>query len=356
MSYPEAEQSDPLSFVSTGKGEHVYIIVLNWNGWRDTIECLESLIRLDYPNYTIVVCDNASSDDSWDQIRRWVCGDVTASCTNRQLAHLISPPVAKPIPSISHSSPDASLNSPTPRCPLVLIQTGSNLGFAGGNNVGLRYALSHTDCKYFWLLNNDTVVKADSLSRMVEQMSSDQHLGICGSTLLDYASPQTIQTLGGKRYSSWNGRVLTRKHTMQLSSQSIDYVQGASMLVRREFLETVGLMEEGYFLYFEEIDWAMRSRGRFRLGYAPLSIVYHKEGASIGTHTRRQQRSLLAEHYATRNRLLFTRKFYPALVPSVLGCVILSFVHRLLVGDLSRARKIFAAAWEGLTCSKQSNY
>ncbi len=357
MSSTEGEEPEPLPSRHTDRGEHVCIIVLNWNGWQDTIECLESLLRLSYPSYTVVVCDNASSDDSWDQIHLWASGNLTASCTNPKLAHLTSPPVAKPVPSISYSSPQASLSSLTFECSLVLIQTGGNLGFAGGNNVGLRYALSQTDCEYFWLLNNDTVVEADALSRMVEQMSVDQRVGICGSVLLDYTSPQTVQAFGGKRYGAWSGRILDMKHATQPSPQSVsnsmDYVHGASMLVRREFLQTIGLMDEGYFLYFEEMDWAMRSRGRFRLGYAPLSIVYHKEGASIGTHARRQKRSLLAERYATRNRLLFTRKFHPALVPSVLCFVALTFVHRLLAGDPRRAGQIVAAAWEGLTCPKQ---
>jgi GT2 family glycosyltransferase len=241
----------------------------------------------------------------------------------------------------------------------VLIQTGANLGFAGGCNVGLRYALTRTACDFVWLLNNDTVVEADALRRLVDKMGEEPRLGICGSVLLDYLSPQTVQALGGRRYSAWSGRVLPQMQLSlaeaQMPPQSIDYVHGASMLVRTEFLRSVGLMEEGYFLYFEELDWARRAADRFLMGYAPRSFVYHKEGASTGTSSSWRARSEIAEHYSVRNRLLFTRRFHIALTPSVAGWVVLTFVHRLLLGGPRRAARIAAAAWEGLTCSKLSN-
>jgi len=335
-----------------GRRDHACIIVLNWNGWRDTIECLESLLRLDFPNYKIIVCDNASSDDSWNEIGRWANGDRAVPCSNPRLAHLTSPPVTKPVSHVCYSSPQESLISPSSNCPLVLIQTGGNLGFAMGNNVGLRYALSQTDCEYFWLLNNDTVVEPSALLRLIESMKEDRQTGICGSMLRDYTSPETVQAFGVRQYSAWSGRVLP-VNPAKLPSRHVDYVHGASMMVRREFLETVGLLDESYFLYFEELDRATRSQGLFRLAFAPLSTVYHKEGASIGTHNRRQERSLLAERFATRNRLLFTRKFHPAFVPTVLGFVILTALHRTLTGDIHRAGQILSAAWEGLTCPKQ---
>jgi hypothetical protein len=236
----------------------------------------------------------------------------------------------------------------------VLIQTGSNLGFAGGCNVGLRYALARSDCEFVWLLNNDTVVARDSLTRMVEKMSTEPSLGICGSVLLDYVAPHAVQAFGGRCYSAWRGRVLPGRPSPEgeVPSRPIDYVQGASMLVRREFLQSVGLMEEAYFLYFEELDWAMRAAERFQLGYSPRSFVYHKEGASIGTNASRWNRSLLSERFAARNRVLFTRKFYPAFVPLVLGWIGLTAIHRLLGGDFRKAREIAAASWEGLSCPK----
>jgi GT2 family glycosyltransferase len=335
---------------------HVCIVVLNWNGWRDTIECLESLFLQNYPSFTVVVCDNASSDGSMEQIRRWANGDLIVAPANARLGYLTMPPAIKPVRYVSYSSPSASLSGPDSDSPLVLIQTGENLGFAGGCNVGLRYALERTGCDFAWLLNNDTVVEKDALLKLVEMMGTDSGLGMCGSVLLDYAQPETVQAFGGWRYSAWRGRVLPDSRLafseVQVPSRPIDYVHGASMLVRREFIESVGLMDEGYFLFFEELDWAKRAGDTFRPGYAALSFVYHKEGASIGTSSRRQDRSVLAERYAARSRILFTRKFYPAFVPTVLGWVMLTAIDRLLRGDPGKARQIAAAAWEGLSCSK----
>lgn len=334
----------------------VCIVILNWNGWQDTIECLESVFRLDHPGFAVIVCDNSSTDDSLQYIHRWAEGGLVASCANPQLAHLTSPPVAKPVPTISFPNPQAAFRAPPPDCPLVLIQTGHNLGFAGGCNVGMQYALARSQCEYVWLLNNDTVVSKESLAALVSRSNAEPSLGICGSVLLDYSSPQCVQAFGGHGYSPRTARVLTHPRRGPSQPQSlhrkIAYVHGASMLVRREFLQTVGLMDERYFLYFEELDWAMRARGRYSIGFAPSSFVYHKEGATIGTKAQRGARSLLSETHAARNRILFTRRFFPACVPSVVGAVCLAAIHRLLIGSPAKAARMIAAAWDGLTCSK----
>src|SRR5271170_2058279 len=146
---------------------HVYVILLNWNGWRDTIECLESVFRLDHQRITVILCDNASSDKSMEKIEDWASGRIAASCSSADLARLVLPPIPKPISCDYVRTSRAGTASPSPDVRLVLIQTGANLGFAGGNNVGIRYALSRDDCDYVWLLNNDTVVEPNSLSAML---------------------------------------------------------------------------------------------------------------------------------------------------------------------------------------------
>jgi hypothetical protein len=116
------------------------------------------------------------------------------------------------------------------------------------------------------------------------------------------------------------------------------------LLVTRAFLETVGLMAEDYFLYFEEIDWVMRARGRFRFGYSPQSVVYHKEGGSIGSHKNRNLRSALTDFYQARNRLVFTRRYFPWLVPSISFCVTGTAVHRFLSGRWQNAAAVVKGA------------
>jgi GT2 family glycosyltransferase len=316
--------------------QRIYIIVLNWHGWRDTIECLESVLRLSYPNFRVLVCDNASSDGSLEHIRSWARGELAAEPKNPELASITMPPVLKPIPFVEIFS--SGMDAADRHAPLVLIQTGANLGFAGGNNVGLRYAMSQGDCDFAWLLNNDTIVRPDALQLLVKRMQERPEAGICGSTLLYYHDPSKVQAWGGSVYNKWVARgghigklanAARIPEPQEIESQ-MAYVIGASMLVRKSFLEQIGLMDEEYFLYFEELDWAVRAKGHFQLAYCSRSVVYHKEGKSIGSHRVTAQQSVLAEFYATRNRILFTRKYYPGALLTVLAAVAASAIHRLM--------------------------
>jgi GT2 family glycosyltransferase len=333
--------------------QNVHVIVLNWNGWRDTIECLESLLHLEYPNYTVVVCDNASSDGSLKKIGEWANGGLPAECVNPQLSHLISPTHRSPIPYHELTQGEAELSAGSSGSPLIFIQNEANLGFAAGNNVGLRYALANSSCQYCWILNNDTVVEPGALSAMVRAMQRKPEVGLCGSLNLDYHNPKVVQAQGGMAYNRWTGRVRRDAHCLveDLGSRPMrmDYINGASMLARRSFLETIGLMEESYFLYFEELDWAMRAREKFALGYAEDSVIYHKEGATIGSNRDRKERSLLSERYLSRNRVLFTKRFLPWCLPTVLMFVCLSAVERLCRGDTGRAKSMFSSMLSGIS-------
>jgi GT2 family glycosyltransferase len=330
------------------------VIILNWNGWRDTIECLESVFRLRGPDFRVVVCDNGSSDESLQKIRQWADGQVMADSQNPRVSHLSSPPCPKPVPHRELSREEAERSTPgRDGARLILIRNGANLGFAGGTNVGLRFALQDNACQYFWVLNNDTVVDPGALDALTRQTERQPELGLCGSLILSYADPKLLQVQGGRRFSKWTGRAhIPPRLTLEESRSrraDFDYVEGASMLATRSFLEGIGLLEERYFLYYEEVDWAVRAKGKFAMGYAPDSIVYHKEGASIGSNLDRGKRSLLSTRYLVRSRVLFTRKFGPHFLPTVLGAISLAALHRLLFGDGSRARLIVSSMLEGLT-------
>jgi GT2 family glycosyltransferase len=314
----------------------VYVIVLNWNGWRDTIECLESVFRLDYPDYQVLLCDNGSSDGSWHQTRRWAQGEIKAEARNPALAGLTNPPVPKPISFVELGGTQAKMDSSDTEARLVLMRTPTNLGFAGGNNIAMRFALNRGDCDFVWLLNNDTVVRPDALSHLVQRMKERPDAGICGSTLLYYDDPSKVQAFGGSVYNKWLargrhiGKLADAAHIPEAEEveRKIAYVVGASMLVRKTFLEQVGLLNEEYFVYFDELDWAARAKGRFHLAFCPRSIVYHREGAVIGSH--RTHQSTRAEFYLARNRIIFTRRYHPLAIPTVLLAIGLSGVHRFL--------------------------
>lgn len=318
--------------------DKVYIILVNWNGWKDTIECLESVFRNHYQSYQVIVCDNASENDSLDKIKQWAEGSIQANChDSRSVSQYTNPPIEKPIKYVEYDRRQAEQGGgqADSEFKLILIQTGANLGFAGGNNVGIRYALARDDSEYLWLLNNDTVIAPDALIHLMTKAKEQPNTGICGSTLLFYYQPGVVQAFGGAKYNTWLG--LTRSigafcqwpYTRQIDN-NLDFISGASMLVPKSFVKEIGLMSENYFLYYEEIDWATRAKGRYILAHAPNSIVYHKEGASTGgDSTNIKRRTFLSDYYGLCNKILFTKKFYPYKLWSIYLSLILSIINRI---------------------------
>jgi GT2 family glycosyltransferase len=302
----------------------VYIVIVNWNGWRDTVECLESLMLLDYHDFRIVVCDNGSKDESLIKLRQW--GEERSS--------------DNPFFWKEYNRTDAENGGNARDAVFTLIENGSNLGFGGGTNVGLRFAQARGDADYCWLLNNDTVVDSKALAAMVARFVEKPGAGMCGSTLRDYVNRTHIQALGGATYFKWLGvawhigRTLRGDESVNpdLIENKMDYVVGSSLLVRASFLRDIGLMAEDYFLYFEELDWALRGKSCFGLAYAPQSVVYHKTGASIGTATNPRRKSYQCDYYTLRNRLLFTRRYYPVALGSVYAGLMVELLVRLLLG------------------------
>ena len=301
----------------TSPSTEIAIILVNWNGWRDTIECLESILKNDCANFQAIVCDNASTDESWDKIISWAAGKELVAPASDKMAEYSQPPVAKPV---AIKLVDQAGNvSGDPDANLILIQTGANLGFAGGNNVGMRYALEHSDCSFFWLLNNDTVIARDAIGNLIHHMKASPKVGMCGTRIHFYHQPDVIQALGGAAYNSWTGTSKCignyQPSDTQISENMIisnsDFVVGASMCLSRSQLNEVGLMEESYFLYYEEIDWAERTKGKFEIGYTNNVTIFHKEGGAIGSSSIKGARSTLSEYYLMRSKIKFTRRFFP---------------------------------------------
>jgi GT2 family glycosyltransferase len=337
---------------AAGRGEarpDVCAVVVNWNGWADTIECLETLLRSTGVALQVVVCDNGSEDGSLDRIRAWADGRLPAAGDPAgRLSALSSPPLPKPLRYAEYDRAAAEAGGDAGGdAPLVLVRTGANLGFAGGCNVGMRFALARESHPYVWLLNNDTVVRTDTLLHLVREAERSPGAGMVGSTLLSYADPNRVQALGYGAYNPWlalprhvGGDRRASAVPPSLSGTRPAYVVGASMLVRREFLLDVGLLSEDYFLFFEELDWAMRARGRWSLGYAPGSLVFHKEGVSNGGSSSGRGKSRLADHYFMKNRIVFTRKYYPRRLPAVYLALGVAAARRALRREWGRARMI----------------
>ena len=280
----------------------VYIVILNYNNPVDTIECLDSIYRLNYPDYHVIVCDNLSTDDSEKQILNW-----------KYRVHPIN---------------------------FTFVQTYANKGYAGGNNVGIRFAMEQGDMDYVWILNNDTIVTPESLTALVSKMQSVPAMGICGSKLIYLWDKTRVQSLGG-RFNKYFGT--TRHIVKERDLAKLEFVVGASMLISKEFLDDIGLFCEDYFLYYEEMDLAMRAKGKYTMGCALDSVVYHKEGASTGgSDGEKNNKSLIADYYSLRNRIFFMKKFFPEHMWSVYLGFIITIFNRLKRRQYSRIKMIFA--------------
>jgi GT2 family glycosyltransferase len=296
--------------------ERVAIVMVNWNGWRECIECIDSLFAQSHENFHVFVVDNASTDLSVEHIVSWCAAPVADPVWRRH------PGVRR---LTDESGPGALENrvmefsgqllpAAPERCRLTIVRSGANLGFAGGCNVGINAAgLESFD--YFWFLNPDTVVHQDALVELLRRAARHRNVGMVGSTIRYYDKPDVVQAMGGARLNRSNGRSVhigqgASVHDIPVDESAVErdmtYVMGASMLVTTQFIAEVGLMEEDYFLYFEEIDWVFRANGRFALGYAPLSQIFHKSGANSS-----KAQPLYTSGFYYRNRLRFVARFLP---------------------------------------------
>jgi hypothetical protein len=227
-------------------------IVLNWNSPADTLQCLETLLQSAYPALHIIVVDNGSTDDSVAQIRA---------------AH-----------------PD-----------ITLLETGANLGYGEGNNIGMRYALVQ-NMAYVVLLNNDAFVRPDTLQLLVAAAEADPTIATTGGKVLYASAPHRIWAVG---------RVVlpTESDTDDGgfdAPMDVTYIAGCCMVIRCEVLKRVGLLDPEFFIYFDEYDWCVRARNLgYRARYVPEAMLFHAVSTTIGQH------SPLYYYLFTRNKLRF---------------------------------------------------
>ena len=334
----------------------VEIVLVNYNGWEDTIECLESLLQQNYPAFSITIVDNASSDNSVRNILDWAKGNLNLPVTNLG-QNYSNKPVPKPI-SITVLS-EAETQNVRPPFPdtedLKIITSEYNRGFAGGNNLATEFILAqYAAVDFIWYLNNDTVVHKNALSEMVkgfeEQVRNGVKLGIMGAKLMYYHNPNLIQAVGAK-YNKWyattNHLGCNEPDQGQYDDGTVslftDYIVGASMLVSREFLVNVGLMDPDFFLYFEELDWVLRGkRHGYTYSFCPQGIVYHKEGKSTGGNGKQVFKSYLADYYNIKNRIVITKRYFPLYRIPVYLSLMGVILNRIKRGQFSRVKMILA--------------
>ncbi|KAF5029528.1 glycosyltransferase family 2 protein [Methanobacterium aggregans] len=282
---------------------HVSIIILNWNGWKDTIECLESVYQINYPNYDVVLIDNDSKDDSIEKIKEYCNGALKVESTFFE-AEKVKTPIK--IIECPLEDLDSKPNTNTKSCDreLVIIRNNENLGFAEGNNVGIIYVLEHLKSDYVMLLNNDTVVDTDFLNELIPFSEKADEIGVVGPSVFYYNDPDTLTYIGG-HVDVCHGKITYPHLNETLKSEipeEMDYISGCSLLIKRDVIEDIGLLDPDYFLYYEDTDWCLRVKNAgYRLFYVPKAKIWHKVSASIVN-------SSTSFYYGTRNQFLLMKK------------------------------------------------
>ncbi|GGG87821.1 glycosyltransferase family 2 protein [Edaphobacter dinghuensis] len=271
----------------------VICVVVNWNGWQDTIECLFSLRQQDYDRLEVLVVDNGSTNDSSQRIldaHPWV----------------------------------------------TLIQLKNNVGFPSGCNAGTRLAIQR-GADYVWLLNNDTIVPADTVRKLLRVALSNPQAGAVGAVLYYMYSPTKVQAWGGGRINVWTGFVT---HFEQATSfEGNTYLTGACMLLPRKVCQEVGIFYEGFFMYCDDSDFCLRLRSAgYELSIAKDTAILHKEGASS------PKRSPLIDRFATTSGMRLLKRHAP--LPFI------SITLFLLLRMANRVRRIewknLYAVWQGI--------
>lgn len=264
----------------------VFLIVLNYKGYEDTCECVDNLLQQDYENYKILILDNDSQDQSYEKlIMRY---------------------------------PD-----------IQIIQTGKNLGYAGGNNIGIQIAIKE-GAQYIGILNNDIKAETGVISEMVKVFAHDERLGMVGPAICEWDS-DIIQSAGAKISFYTGDSILYHKgeNYFELDKKNMiygNYLGGAALFVKTSILSEIGLIPECYFLFFEETEWCIKT---VKSGYyvaCDLKVrIWHKESATVN------RISNVKKYYLDRNRILFIKRnamFYEKIY---FGCLlILQTIYRRL--------------------------
>jgi len=273
----------------------VSIIILNWNGWEDTLECLESIYQINYNNYNVILVDNDSEDNSIQTIKEYANGEIEIKSKFFKYTH-----DNKPIEIMEYSQREyeelkqkeyLNLNNKVKDSKtnkLIIIKNEKNYGFAEGNNIGIKFAQKLFDPDYFLLLNNDTVVEPNFLKELVEFADTDEKIGIVGPKIYYYNNPSQLHL--DKRYRN-------KEYPFE------SYISGCCFLVKKLVIKKIGMLDNDFFLFFEETDFFLRTFKKYKVMYVPTkSKVFHKFSPSV---SKLMNNSI---YYVAKSGVIFFRK------------------------------------------------
>jgi len=248
----------------------IAVILVNWKKYNLTSKCIDSLNKSNYKNFKIILVDNEYSEKSLIDLRN------------------------------KHKE-------------LIVFKEKNNLGFAGGNNIGIRYALEN-DYDYIMLLNNDTEVKENFILPLVERIEKDHFLGAVQPLILNFSNKSIIWNAGGK-LNKFLGLTSTRLNNNKLNSSIVfddytDWISGCCILIKSEILTKVGLLDEKFFNYYEDVDWSLRMKNLgYDLGFVKESIIYHHgSSSSKNKKTKEGVISSKIHYFNIRNHILLLKK------------------------------------------------
>lgn len=337
----------------------VYILILNFNDGKNTIACFDSLERLDYHKYRIVLIDNSSGDDSLKEIINYLENKKYGKNNQTEKKGLL-------ILDENEINSENGLNGlsvktePNEKA-VIIIKNNDNYGFGKGMNTGLRLCLKRNDFDYIWLLNNDTVVDSSALKTLVAEAEKAPETGFAGSVLL-YENSNIIQAVGGGRFFPllckaklmYKGRDVSAvknlgKERKERIRKTLDYIMGASLLIKKEVLSDIGLFDESYFLYAEELDMIKRGKGRgWEIAVALDSFVYHKDSA--GTKNKKY----LFYYYITKSNTIYVKKHY-GLFFNFINFIPIIFFSLLKTRNAKNLKGVIRGYFDGIRYKKNGN-
>ena len=303
------------------------VVVLGFNSSEVILDCLASLLASDGVALRVVLVDNASTDGTVGLVRDWMAG---------RRVHVPPPD----LPFALDASPPAAGGPHR----LEIVETGVNGGFAGGVNAGIARLLADPAIDRVWILNPDSLVPPGTARALAEAPGG---FSLMGGRLAYLDGDRRIQLDGG-RVRWWTDVTANLNQFAPLDASSpdpalMDFVTGASMVASRAFIERAGPMPEDYFLYYEEVDWALR-RGDLPLAWCPGALVYHRAGTAIGSPAPGRPASPFSLWFKHRGRMRFLRRHFPWALPTGLAYSVAKAGQLAIGGHWAEARAVMGAS------------
>jgi GT2 family glycosyltransferase len=320
------------------------VVVVTFNSADVILDCLETLLAAaGQTPLCVVVVDNGSNDDTVRLIGEWASGQQAYVVPDDlPFVHRV---VSKPIAIMQTDDPQTA----DPNAQLSLIVTGQNGGFAGGVNVGLAYLARNPKIARFWVLNPDGLVPQGTPDAFA--LADVGPFSLMGGRVTYMDPPDRIQMDGGTinaRTGVTGNLNLGRSILEAAPPKAVDmaFITGASLVASRAFYEAAGPMPEEYFLYYEEVDWAMR-RGSLPLAFCAQARIYHRAGTSIGSATLDRLASPFSLYFKHRARMRFVSRYLKSSLVLAWAYTLAKAGQYVLKGHWAGARAMVLGAYDG---------